>query len=261
MNDSGSGTRHGGSAGKHKVLILGGTEEARALSAALAPLDGFDVTVSLRGVTNEPQSYAGTIRTGGFGGVEGLREVLAAERFDACIDATHPFALNMSRNARLATDAEAVRLLRLARPAWARLPGDNWTEVATIRDAVEAIGQDDIVFLALGAQGSRAFAAREEVRFVIRTADPVATDVRWSNGHYLTGLPNRDPEKEADLFRAHHVTLIIARNSGGERGYGKIEAARHLGLSVVMITPPEDSVGQSVTSVQDAVSWLKTVIR
>jgi len=255
-----SAARRRGSTGNRKILILGGTEEARILSMALADLGGYDVTVSLRGVTSEPQSYAGTIRTGGFGGVEGLRAYLAAERFDACIDATHPFAETMSRNARLATDTEVVRLLRLTRSAWTRLPGDAWTEVATIENAVEAVHRDDVVFLALGAQGARAFASREEVRFIIRTADPVAKQARWPNGHYLTGLPNRDPEMEAELFRAHHVTLIVARNSGGERGYAKIEAARLLGLSVVMIAPPEDSAAQSVTSVQDVINWLKTAI-
>jgi len=166
----------------------------------------------------------------------------------------------MSRNARLASDAEAVRLLRLARSAWARLPGDAWTEVATIENAVEVINRNDVVFLALGAQGARPFASREDVRFIIRTADPVTKEARWPNGHYLTGLPNRDPKREAELFRAHHVTLIVARNSGGERGYAKIEAARLLGLSVIMIAPPEDSVGRSVTSVQDVINWLKTAI-
>lgn len=260
MSSPGTGLRRGGPVRDRKILILGGTAEARALSIALTRMGGFDVTVSLRGVTDTPQSYAGAMRTGGFGGVAGLREYLAAERFDACINATHPFAANMTKNARLASRAEAVGLLRLTRPSWARLPGDVWTEVTTIENAVAAIRQDDIVFLALGAQGSRPFAALTGVRFVIRTADPVAEHDRWPNGLYLTGLPNHDSETEADIFRAHHVSLIVARNSGGDRGYAKIVAARSLGLPVVMILPPEEPECQSVASVQGAINWLKTAI-
>lgn len=258
MSSAATGFPPNGSMRIRKVLILGGTAEARALSIALTRMGGFDVTVSLRGVTNEPQSYAGTMKTGGFGGVEGLQEYLVAGRFDVCINATHPFAANMTKNARLAADASAIPLLRLVRPAWTRQPGDVWTEVATIEKAVKAIGQNEIVFLALGAQGSRAFATLANVRFVIRTADPVAPENRWPNAHYLTGLPNQDPELEAGLFRANHVSLLIARNSGGDRGYAKIAAARSLGLPVVMIASPAESGGRSAAGVQDAIIWLKT---
>lgn len=242
-----------------KVLILGGTAEARALSAALVQLGGFEVTVSLRGVTKEPQTYAGKMRTGGFGGEAGFRKYLAGARFDACVNATHPFAATMSRNSRLAAETSGIPFLRLARPAWSSQPGDVWHQVASIDEATQAIANHDVVFLALGAQGSRSFADLPAVRFVIRTADPVAPENRWPNARYLTGLPNHDPELEAGLFRAHHVSLLIARNSGGEGGYAKVAAARMLGVPIVMITAPEELPGSSTDSVSGAIRWLKTI--
>lgn len=260
MNRSGIAVAPDVSSRKRKILILGGTAEARALSIALRQMGGFDVTVSLRGLTNVPQAYAGSMKFGGFGGVEGLSAYLRDGQFEACINATHPFAAQMTENARLAATATGIPLLRLARPGWKRLPDDIWNEVESIESAVEAVGRDDIVFLALGAQGSRPFARLAYARFVIRTSDPVPMEARWSNARYLTGLPNHESVLESDVFQENHVSLLVARNSGGDRGYAKIAAARSLGLPVVMIAPPKESGGRSVTCVPDAVAWLKNPI-
>ena len=102
-----------------RVLLLGGTSEARALAACLVT-DGIDVTSSLAGRVARPRLPVGAVRIGGFGGVEGLRAALAD--YDLVVDATHPFARGMSANAAAACAAEGIPLLRLERPGWEPRP-------------------------------------------------------------------------------------------------------------------------------------------
>ena len=56
------------------VLILGGTSEASALARALAADARFDAVLSLAGVTKTPASQPIPVRSGGFGGADGLAE-------------------------------------------------------------------------------------------------------------------------------------------------------------------------------------------
>ena len=243
--------------GGFRVLILGGTAEARELSRILDEDGNYDVFVSLKGLTDRPQSYAGTLVTGGFGGEAGLRDYLTQTGIDACVNATHPFADTMSRNARNASLALSIPFLRLRRPQWPRQAGDEWLEVDTIEQAIAAIGPGETVFLALGSKGSKAFADVRDARFLIRTADPVARERQWSNADYITGLPNRDVESEAELLKSRHISCLVARNSGGKHGYSKIAAARCSGVRVIMIRPPIDAPPGSAQDPETAYKWLE----
>ena len=129
-----------GSARPMRILILGGTAEARALAQGLAARDEFAVTVSLAGRTAEPLPQAAPVRTGGFGGAEGLARYLRDEQVDLLIDATHPYAAAISANAARAADSAGVRLLALRRPPWRKVAGDNWIEVESVEEAVSALG-------------------------------------------------------------------------------------------------------------------------
>jgi precorrin-6A/cobalt-precorrin-6A reductase len=133
------------------ILILGGTAEARRLAGALAGRSEFAVTLSLAGRTAQPAAQPVPVRSGVFGGADGLARYLRNEQIDALIDATHPYAAAISANAAKAADATGVKLLALRRPPWRKVAGDTWIEVATIEDAVEALGKEPRrVFLALG---------------------------------------------------------------------------------------------------------------
>src|SRR5215472_2761200 len=138
-----------------RILILGGTTEARRLAERLAERVDVAATVSLAGRTTAPAAYAVPVRVGGFGGAEGLSQYLTAERVDALVDATHPYAAIISANA---ADAR-VALLALRRPPWVALAGDRWIEVSDAAAAVQALGEAPRrVFLALGKGEIRTFA-------------------------------------------------------------------------------------------------------
>lgn len=218
-----------------KILILGGTKEAAEL-AAMLNARGHNVTTSLAGRTKEPKPIAGTMRIGGFGGAGGLATYLKEHAIDYLIDATHPFALTITANARAASHQSGVPLITYTRPLWRAVEGDQWQHVNTIEEARDALPKGATVLLALGRQYIAPFATRDDVRFIIRMVDAPEAPLLFKNHEIILGLPKPIAAQEAALFKAHGITHILCRNSGGKGAYAKIEAARLLGLPVIMIT-------------------------
>lgn len=222
------------------ILILGGTKEAAALAAELVrDHPDWRVVTSLAGRTREPKPVAGEVRIGGFGGAEGLADYLRAQQVTRLIDATHPFAATISENAKRAARQAGVRLETRMRPPWRRQPGDRWIEVASLEEARDTIPAGARVLLALGRQHIAPFADRADVHFVVRMVDPPETPLVLTDHDLVIGLPGATAEAEAALLTTHRVTHIVCRNSGGTGAYAKIEAARALGLPVIMVNRKE----------------------
>lgn len=221
-------------AAAEKILILGGTAEARALAEDLVR-QGHDVTTSLAGRTIDPIVPVGAVRIGGFGGAEGLADYLREERFDRLIDATHPFAHRISENAIKASAISGVPLEQRLRPRWQKQPGDRWKSVSSLDAAADAVPKGAVVFLALGRQYLEAFVGRRDCRFVIRMVDPPEAPLAFADHVLVLGKPASEADQEADLLAAYGVTHLVCRNSGGPAGYAKIIAARRLALPVIMI--------------------------
>jgi len=240
-----------------KILILGGTTEARALAASLAPRPDLDVVVSLAGRTAAPVAYAVPVRIGGFGGATGLAAFLGAEGVKAFIDATHPYAARMSANAADAAAASGVPLLALRRPAWTPISGDRWTEVADAAGAVAALGPvPRRVFLALGRQELRPFEAAPQHAYLIRSVDPVEPPLAVPDVRYLLGRGPFETTEEQAMLAAHRADAVVAKNSGGTATYGKIVAARTLGIEVVLLRRPLLPPVPEVATVTEALDWL-----
>lgn len=217
-----------------KILILGGTREAAELARRLEK-EGIDVTTSLAGRTKEPAPLQGKVRIGGFGGAQGLAAYLRTEGFTRVIDATHPFARTISANAVIACEIACLPLEVRTRAAWTKQPEDVWIDVATLEEAAAALPENARVLLALGRQYLDAFISRSDCHFVIRMVDPPAMPLAFKSHDILTAKPSQDPDEEATLLRAHAITHLVCRNSGGDGAYAKIVAARIMGLPVVMV--------------------------
>jgi precorrin-6A/cobalt-precorrin-6A reductase len=228
--------RRGPRAKAETVLILGGTKEAAALAAELvAAHPNWRIISSLAGRTKEPKPVAGEVRIGGFGGPEGLAAYLRENDISLLVDMTHPFATQISANARKATEFSGIKLIAWQRPGWAKLDDDNWVEVETLAAAISAIPPNARVLLALGSQHIAPFAARPDVHFLIRMIDPPPAPLALPDHELLLARPG-SVEEEFALLRAKHITHIICRNSGGKASYAKIAAARLLGLPVIIVT-------------------------
>ena len=245
-----------------KVLILGGTGEALGLARALEHRAAFDVVTSLAGRTRQPAAIPGRLRSGGFGGAEGLSRYLETEGVNAVIDATHPYAEIISRHAAQACAALRIPRVQLRRPAWSPVDGDRWTRVASAGAAAEAVAHarvsaDGRVFLSTGAKDLQLFAHLRTTRFLVRLVDVPRTPLPLANFDLVVDRGPFAADRERQLFLAHGVELLVSKNSGGGATYSKLVAARELRVPVIMIDRP-DSVpdGKRVETVDEALWWL-----
>jgi precorrin-6A/cobalt-precorrin-6A reductase len=241
-----------------RILILGGTSEARQLSERLAARPDLVVTLSLAGRTAAPARQGVPTRVGGFGGPEGLANYLEAERIDTLIDATHPYAAIISANAAWAAEQKRVRLLALRRPLWSRLPGDSWTEVADAEAAAKVLGTRARarVFLALGRNDIRPFERAPQHRYLVRSVDPVDPQLAVPNATYIVARGPFLQAAERELLISHRTEIIVSKNSGGPAAYGKIAAARELRVAVLMLRRPRLPEVPFVETIEEAVSWV-----
>lgn len=238
---------------KRRILILGGTSEARALAGRLAERGDLAVTLSLAGRTLDPAPQPVPVRTGGFGGMQGLVAHLREQAVDLLIDATHPFAKQISANARAASETTGIPLLRLERLGWEETQGDRWTRVASIANAVAALGAEPRrVFLAIGRQEAKAFDAAPQHRYLVRSVDPVDPPLEAPDVEYLLARGPFAVEAEVALLREHRIDVVVSKNSGGEATQGKIVAARILGLPVVLVERAGVDDGHRAETVEDA---------
>ena len=240
-----------------RVLILGGTTEARSLAGSLAGREDCDVVSSLAGRVASPRMPVGQVRVGGFGGASGLAAWIDAHGIRAVIDATHPFAAQISRNAAAAAAASHVPLLALRRKAWVPAEGDRWHEATSLEDAalmLPALGRRH--FLTVGRQGVSSFAEVTDAWFLVRAVDPPAgplpprMELLLDRGPYM-------PDAELALMRDRGVDTLITKNSGGDGTAAKLLGARELGLPVVMVRRPATPAGvPEVAHVPAAAEWV-----
>jgi precorrin-6A/cobalt-precorrin-6A reductase len=239
-----------------RVLLLGGTAEARALAAELHP--DVDLVSSLAGRVPDPALPVGEVRVGGFGGVEGLRGWLRDEAVDAVVDATHPFAATITAHAVQACRSSGVPHLVLARPAWPR--GDAIV-VDSDADAADVVVQRGFsrVFLSTGRSGTAAFAGAE-AWFLIRA-------VTAPENHLLPRrrelVLSRGPYRYADereLLARYEIDALVTKNSGGDMTRPKVDAAEDLGISVIMVDRPALPDGvDAVPTVSAAAGWVRAL--
>lgn len=241
--------------GPLNVLLLAGTAEAGALDRALAKDPRYRVTVSLAGVTRRVKGFVATVRSGGFGGAEGFAAYLRDEGVDVVINATHPFAAQMSRTVTDVTGVMALPMVRLLRPPWKQPTGAEWIAAADLTDAARLLPEDATGFLALGQRHLAAFHGHP-ARLVVRTLEAPPDDL-LPDAHWIIGPPGKTEAEEARLLAKTRTTHLVARNSGGSAGRAKIAAAGAAGLPVIVIARPEPAAQNVLETVPEVLAWLK----
>lgn len=234
-----------------RILLLGGTGEARDLAGRLSAL-GHDVISSLAGVTMSPVLPDGTVHVGGFGGLSGLSRFLREEAIGLIADATHPFAVRISANAVEAARAAGIAYLRLERPAWTAGKGDEWLPAEDIEEAARLIAPRATAFVTVGRQEIAPFLARGDARILARMIDPPDISVP-ERALILLARPPFTLQSERALMRKHEVSVVVTKNSGGAATEAKLAAARRLHLPVIMIERPEKPDAETVETVEEMV--------
>ncbi|MCP8884913.1 cobalt-precorrin-6A reductase [Devosia sp. XJ19-1] len=238
-----------------KILILGGTAEARQVANRLVAM-GHDVTTSLAGRTQDPILPEGGLRMGPFGGIPGLCAYLRAARIERLVDATHPYAGLISINAVAASETTGIRLVRYMRPAWVPVPGQSWITVGTAREAADALPKMANVLLTTGHAGLEAFLERSDCSIYVRVIEPPDFALP-RHAELIVSRPPYGLEQELALLRRHDITHLVSKNSGGGQTAAKLEAAQRMGVQVIMIARPVYGPALEVASVDDALAALE----
>lgn len=238
-----------------KILILGGTEEARLLADALVGM-GHEVVTSLAGKTSDPLLPKGEMRTGGFGGAEGLARYLKAEGIERLVDATHPYAVEMSANAAWASKEAEVPLVRLTRPPWNEPQYAFWQHVGSTEEAAKALPAGARVMLTVGHKDLDLFLERTDCTFVVRSIEPLNMGLP-EHAVAIAGRPPFYVGAETELLRRYGITHLVTKNSGGVQTEAKLQAALQLRATVLMIARPERAEAKEVPTVGRAIAALK----
>jgi precorrin-6A/cobalt-precorrin-6A reductase len=240
-----------------RLLILGGTGDAQQIATVAQQLAGLTVISSLAGRTQQPVLPSGTVRTGGFGGKLGLIDYLQAQAIDMVIDATHPFARQISEHAAAAVTELGLPFLIFERSAWSATLTDHWLEVPDHTAAAQLLPDlAERIFLTIGRQEVGCYAHLTNLWFLMRSIDPPTVPV-IPRGEILLAKGPFDLSAELELLQKYQIQAIVSKNSGGEATYAKILAARELGLPVVMIQRPPALPGARATSLSEVIDWLQ----
>ena len=234
-----------------KILILGGTGEARELAGRLVAL-GHDVTTSLAGRTQRPALPAGDLRVGKFGGIPGLVGYLKMTGVERLVDATHPYAGLISINAVAAAQQSGIPLVRFMRPEWVEPAGANWRHVDGLDAAAAALPSGATALITTGHEGLEVLLERDDCRLIVRLIE--APEVEFPrHAKSILARPPYALEGERALFLREGVTHLVTKNSGGEQTAAKLLAARELGAEVIMVARPVYGPAVEVGSVEEAV--------
>jgi precorrin-6A/cobalt-precorrin-6A reductase len=244
-----------------RILILGGTSEARELGRLLAADARFEPVLSLAGRTRTPAQQAITTRVGGFGGVDGLARWLDHERMDAVVDATHPYAIKISANAVAATKALRLPLGSIVREPWLPVEGDEWKVVADAAGATTALGDKPRrVLLTVGRLELSAFTDAPQHDYIARTIDPAGDIALPPRIAFIAERPPFSLEAETALMQRERIDVVVSKNSGSPETYAKIAAARALRIPVVMIDRPHKPAGTPLPDAAAALNWLESLL-
>ena len=237
--------------------MLGGTQEAHHIAAALRREVGLTMTVSLARPERLPKAFAWPVRIGGFGGPGAYRDWLARTGTSAILDATHPFATAMGHRTLELKDELQVEYLRFLRPAWMPSVGDNWRFLNDASEAAEHIPAGSTVFLATGQDDLASYSGLDGCRVLCRVRDKTSRAFPFSKGEFVFQSGPFTVHEECDFLLREKVDWIVSRNTGGQGSWPKIEAARELGLPVAMIRRPPQPEALKINSVAQALSWVR----
>jgi precorrin-6A/cobalt-precorrin-6A reductase len=242
------------------LLLLAGTAEARQLTQRLvSTFPHIRVTASFAGAVRDLPDLGVPARIGGFGGIEGLVDYLRRNAVTLVIDATHPFAAQMSEHAAAATSELGLPLIRLERPAWEPVDGDSWIRTTSMDEAAALLPEGSRAFLAIGRKEIERFAGRRGIFGLARMieAPELSLPDHWK---LILARPPQTVEEEFRLFEQHQITHVVTKNSGGSRSYPKLEAARRLALPVIMIERPALAAAQVADSVDDVLKQVEAAL-
>lgn len=238
------------------ILLLAGTGEAADIATGLLDA-GLECVACVAGESRAPRPHGVPLRVGGFGGAQGFRDYLAAASITAVIDATHPYASQITDRTAAICAQTGLPYLQVLRPKWIAQDGDNWTEIAHEEDAAALIPEGATVFLGTGSGSLHRFAGLVGRRVICRQIDPPTAPFPFEGGAFLIGRPPFPVAREVALFREFGVGWIVVKNAGGAASATKLTAARQLHIPVLLIARPKMPDAPRVATAEAAIAWAR----
>lgn len=238
-----------------RVLLLAGTGDARRIAKDLSDLP---IIASLAGATASPADYPCDLRTGGFGGAEAMAQWIKTNAITAIIDATHPFAAQISANAVTAAKATNTPITRIHRPPWNQKAGERWIIVPDVASAAEALPRGARAFLATGRVSQDVFTARNDIWCALRLIDQPKS-IYPGNGEYVVSRPPFDVASETALFSLLNISHLVVKNAGGAAARTKLTAAARLNIPIIIVSRPEEPNATEAIPKEDLRDWLSQV--
>ena len=240
-----------------RLLLLGGVTDALAIARTLGPQHIY----SLAGVGRVPTDLTCEVRVGGYGGAEGLAQFITGQGIDLLVDATHPYAAQISHNAARAAELANVPCWALRRPAWQAAADDDWREVADWAELVLALQPFKRPLFTLGREPLQHLSEIPEQQFwTLRALENTLRDLPSHPRCEVIGA--RGPfllADERELFQLRGIDVLISKNSGGEATEAKLEVARELKVPVLILKRPElPEVDREFGSVSELLSALSS---
>ncbi len=243
-----------------RILILGGTKDARVLASLCVETwgSGVDVITSLAGRTRSPQTIAGNLRVGGFGGADGLIDYIQTENISILVDATHPFADTISRHAAIAAQETSTPLIMIERPAWVMPDSLQITRVPSLEAAASALSHGDFksVFVTTGVNGLQVFADLPEIQFLVRQIEDHEGPPPFDHARIIVQKPPFKLDRERQTMVEQNIDVLVTKESGGEATEAKLVAANELGVHVIMIERPPLPDGHKVATPEAVINWI-----
>ena len=238
-----------------RILLLAGTGDARRIAKDLSDLP---IIASLAGATASPADYPCDLRTGGFGGAAAMAQWIETNEITAIIDATHPFAAQISANAVTAAKATSTPITRIHRPPWDQEAGETWITVPTVEAAAKALPRGARAFLATGRGSQDAFTARHDIWCALRLIDP-PTSIYPGNGEYVVSRPPFDVASETALFSLLNISHLVVKNAGGAAARTKLTAAAKLNIPIFIVSRPDEPNAAQAIPKEGLRDWLSQV--
>ena len=245
-----------------RLLLLGGTHEAVELARSLQDDTRIETTYSLAGRTRQPAPVPCAVRTGGFGGPDGLEAYIRKAHITLVVDATHPYAESITTHAAIASARASVPRVVLHREPWSRVDGDRWTEVADVEGAARALPAfGSRVLLTVGSRDLEPFLRIPGTRCVVRAVEPPSLALDPGRHEVILARGPFEVADERRLLQSRAIDAIVSKNSGGAAARAKIDAARELAIPVVMIARPPPPAGDRATTVASVLAWIESHVR
>lgn len=237
-----------------RILLLAGSAEARQIAVALTAMGVFVralMSEPPRGPNPMPVPFEVRAVTCASDIADALADV------DAVLDASHGFDGGLTMFGHAAAQIAKIPFVTMSRPGWDVSEDPKWRSARDVASAMALIRPGARVFSATGWASLPDYADFPGDCLMLRQTSPHERAPPFDFVSLEFGTAPFTLTQEIALFKERHVDTLICRNLGGLPSRPKLDAAKSLGLDVILIDRPPLPTGvQVVTTVEDAASWV-----